>query len=87
MGDKNHPYKLREHMSLVAMLSAYVLLAAAIVVAFFLEWHIAGIVLVVLAVLACGFLTYAFVFDLRTFLKEGKKESKEDGKNDDGEGK
>ena len=69
-------YKLKEHMILLCVVLAYLLFAASITMAHFLEWSITGIVLVVLSVLACGFLTYSFVYDLKTFLKK-KKEAKE----------
>ena len=72
-------YKLREHMVLLAMILAYFLLGASITLSYFIDWAITGIVLIILAVLACGFLTYAFVYDLLTFLKNKKKQEEEKG--------
>lgn len=74
-------YKLREHMVLLLALVAYVMLAASITLSYFLSWSIVGIILIIIAALACGFLTYAFIYDLKTFLKEKKaKEKEDDGK-------
>ncbi len=71
-------YRLKEHPVCVLFSLSIVLLAACIVIACLLEWSIAAIILVGIAVLAVGFLTYAFVFDLRDFNKK-KKESEKNG--------
>lgn len=75
-------YKLKEHMVLVAAALAYVLLAASLTLSYYIHWSIVGIILIILCVLACGFLTYAFVFDLRLFLKNKKEAEAKEKDND-----
>lgn len=74
-------YKLKEHMVLLSVILAYVLLAGSITLSCFLNWSVPGIVLVVLSALACAFLTYSFVYDLKLFIKK-KKEAQEKENND-----
>ncbi len=72
-------YKLKEHLICVLFGIAILLLAGCIVIAALLEWSWPAIILVVIAVLAVGFMTYAFVYDLIDFNKKKKEFEKNGG--------